>query len=604
MALHNGPYYTPSSQSVDDLGSNAVHESQGSLYPDLGHQTAPDAQMYALADDALQAHQNNATRQLAGLIQAATAAAGQDVGQAPDITGQPRRSARRSQGMGYDQRSLGAEQDEQIQTHNTSLPPADNNRKRKRAVSGLEEVVDDGNSLPDDHQPLGASPAPISQAASTLFRRSSTTTNKKSTRPPMNKLFTSLELSPEGFLQLQSAAKNYMLHDAFPERRNTVGQRGKTDSELVKLRLWNCVKDFLENEGNGGRFFGPQVPGDEGRVRTMFWPSHKNNIITAVTPLLRRMVTNERQRQYAVETRKPGVTNEARSEKKSKLNSGEPSPSRKDEYGLLPDMPLGNMEPGFHRLFSEINGANLAEYGAWRRPQVDELLSRIQDTYPDTGLSPPEIYGLIATIDYHIRIGHTDNILGGYQCNAECENALINQILEIGHLDKMEWAGAGNVSSSRERLQGMLRDIVNSTSNALSDQLLGDGNLTLPAAENAHPNAALESVVECTEMLSRLDELDHGIPSQPLTLHLNILKQGKRFLPRVKVPADQYADFAKAQQKIETYYGDAGVSSARIMALLPDGLVEIKDDAGWKNALERVEALDWMDGELKVLVIL
>lgn len=450
MALHNGPYYIASSQPVDDLGCNAVHGSQGSLYPDLGHQAAPDAQMYALADDALQAHQNNATRQLAGLIQAATAAAGQDGRHAPDLTGQPRRSARRSQGMGYDQRGLGAEQDEQIQAHGTQSPQTEHNRKRKRAVSGLEEADGEGKPLLDDHQPLGASPAPISQAASALFRRPSST-SKKSTRPPMSKLFTSLELSPEAFLQLQSAAKNYMLNDAFPERRDTVGQRGKTDSELVKLRLWNCVKDFLENEGNGDLFFGPQVAGDEGRVRTMFWPSHKNNIVTVVTPLLRRVVTNERQRLYAVETRKPGATAETRSEKKSKLNNGQSSPSRRDDYELFPNMQLGNMEPGFHRLFGEINGANLTEYDAWRRPQIDDLLKRIQDTYPDTGLSPSEIYGLIATIDYHLRIHHTDNILGGYQCNADCEAALINQILEIGHLDKMEWAGAGDVSSSRER---------------------------------------------------------------------------------------------------------------------------------------------------------
>ena len=448
MALHNGPYYTASSQSVDGLGSNAVHDSHGSLYPDLGHQTIPDAQMYALADDAVQAHQNNATRQLAGLIQAATAAAGQDGRHAPDITVPIRRSTRRSQVMGYDQRALGAEQDEQVQMQNTGSPYAGNNRKRKRAVSGLEKADGEGNSLLDDHQLLEPSAVPISQAASALFRRPSSA-NKKSTRPPMSKLFTSLELSPEAFLQLQSAAKNYMLNDAFPERRDTVGQRGKTDSELVKLRLWNCVKDFLENEGNGDLFFGPQVQGDEGRARTMFWPSHKNNIITALTPLLRRIITNERQRQYAVETRKPGATTEARSEKKSRLNDGETlsigqsSPSRKDQYGLLPDMQHGSMEPGFHRLFSEVNGANLTEYDAWRRPQVDNLRRRIQDTYRDNRLSPSEIYGLIAIIDYHLRINHTDNILGGYQCNVECEAAIINQILTDGHLYGAEWSRAG-----------------------------------------------------------------------------------------------------------------------------------------------------------------
>jgi len=148
----------------------------------------------------------------------------------------------------------------------------------------------------------------------------------------------------------------------------------------------------------------------------------------------------------------------------------------------------------------------------------------------------------------------------------------------------------------------MLRDIFDSTSNALSDQLLMDGNLALPAPETATSDPALGSTVENTGMLSRLDDVDTGTASHPLTLHLNILNRGKRLLPRVKVPADQYSDLAKTLQKVENYCGNAGVASARVMVLLPDGLVEIKDDAGWKAALERVEALEWMDAELKVLV--
>lgn len=447
MALPTGPYYATSSRPVEDMGPNSVHDSHGSLYPDLAQQTATDAQMYSLADNALQAHQNNSTSQFAGLIQAATAAACQDDGHTPDITGQPRRSTRRSQGMSYGLQSLEAEQNEQAQPHSTPLPQAHNDRKPKRAISGLEEEGDEGNPLLDDHQPTEVPSAPISQSASTLFRRPSST-NKKYTRPPMSKLFTSLELSPEGFLQLQSAAKNYMLNDAHPERRDTVGQRGKGDSELVKLRLWNCVKDFLENEGNGDRFFGPNVPGDEGKLRTMFWPSHKNNIITALTPLLRRMVTNERQRQYAVEARKPGATSDARSEKKSRLNIGQPTSGR-DECGPSPNTPISGLELSLQHLFNELNGANLVEYNAWRGPQVDDLMKRILDTYPDIGLSSPEVVVLIAAIDYHLRITHSGNILGGYQCNTECETGLIQQVLETGYLDKLDWSN--NIQARRER---------------------------------------------------------------------------------------------------------------------------------------------------------
>lgn len=119
----------------------------------------------------------------------------------------------------------------------------------------------------------------------------------------MSKLYTSLELSPENFLHLQAAAKSYMLDPEHPERGDCVGQRGKGDSELVKMKLWNCAARFLD-EGNGQSHFAEDVLGDEGAKRTMFWPGDRSRIIGAVIPLLRRMVTNERQRQYAVESRK------------------------------------------------------------------------------------------------------------------------------------------------------------------------------------------------------------------------------------------------------------------------------------------------------------
>lgn len=120
----------------------------------------------------------------------------------------------------------------------------------------------------------------------------------------MSKLYTSLELSPENFLHLQATAKSYMLDSEHPERRDCVGQRGRGDSELVKMRLWNCVARFLDEDRHGQSYFGEDIPGNEGAKRTMSWPRDRSKIIGAVIPLLRRMVTNERQRQYAVETRK------------------------------------------------------------------------------------------------------------------------------------------------------------------------------------------------------------------------------------------------------------------------------------------------------------
>jgi hypothetical protein len=178
-------------------------------------------------------------------------------------------------------------------------------------------VPPSGESLLNDARAAGV------HSAAALFRRSSEKTSRKYTRPPMSKLFISLQLTPENFLHLQAQAKLYMLDSAHPERQNCVGNRGKGDTDMVKLRLFNCVREFLNN-GLGEHFFGEhaEAPGEMesldaaralGEERTgsaegrLIWPRDGNKIISLVTPLMRRMVTNERQRVYAIETRKGGA---------------------------------------------------------------------------------------------------------------------------------------------------------------------------------------------------------------------------------------------------------------------------------------------------------
>jgi hypothetical protein len=90
----------------------------------------------------------------------------------------------------------------------------------------------------------------------------------------MSKLFTSLELSPEMFLHLQAAAKAYMLDPSHPERRNCVGNRGRGDTDMVKLKLFGCVNAFLHEEGWGERCFGATAEGAE--HRKLRWPDMKN----------------------------------------------------------------------------------------------------------------------------------------------------------------------------------------------------------------------------------------------------------------------------------------------------------------------------------------
>ncbi|KAL5415251.1 hypothetical protein PMIN06_006934 [Paraphaeosphaeria minitans] len=191
------------------------------------------------------------------------------------------------------------------------------------ARGSQEPQVDPGLGTPADSTRPCAPTSPGIHSAAALFRRPSERNARKHTRLPMSKLFMSLQLSPESFLHLQSEAKSYMLSPAHPERQSCVGNRGKGDTDMVKLRLFYCVREFLAG-GAGELYFGEstaskrQLEGDpreaaralgEDQVHAdndLVWPKDGNKLVGLVTPLLRRMVTNERQRVYAIETRKGG----------------------------------------------------------------------------------------------------------------------------------------------------------------------------------------------------------------------------------------------------------------------------------------------------------
>ncbi|RMZ85043.1 hypothetical protein DV738_g3, partial [Chaetothyriales sp. CBS 135597] len=178
--------------------------------------------------------------------------------------------------------------------------------KRKRASDLTTDIpIDSALLVPADQ----GQEAQLHNSAAVLFREPSAK-SKKYSRPPLGKVFSSLELAPELFLRLQNAAKDFMLDPNHPERRDVVGHRRHTGgTDVAKLKLWNCVEEFLRDAGNGDRFFAPgvghNIPGAP--ERTMFWPEHAQQITKACMPLLRKMVTNERQRLYASETRRSGV---------------------------------------------------------------------------------------------------------------------------------------------------------------------------------------------------------------------------------------------------------------------------------------------------------
>ncbi|KIW65640.1 hypothetical protein PV04_07882 [Phialophora macrospora] len=181
--------------------------------------------------------------------------------------------------------------------------------KRKRDESFIEQ----GHALNGDGFDAPAeSNTQLQSAAAVLFREPSST-NKKHSRPPLGKVFSSLELAPENFLRLQSAAKAFMLDEAHPERRDVVGHKKNSGgTDLAKLNLWNCVDEFLSVHGYGEKYFAPGAGSNipNAPPRTLFWPQDSQFIIKLMMPLMRKMVTNERQRIYAAASRKQGSAKE------------------------------------------------------------------------------------------------------------------------------------------------------------------------------------------------------------------------------------------------------------------------------------------------------
>ncbi|KAH0559702.1 hypothetical protein GP486_003787 [Trichoglossum hirsutum] len=296
--------------SNNDITLNTAREITGTLPSDVENHAA----------------QND---QLAGLLEAVTTVAGQEAAQLqvadkPDMistTSRPRRTTRSARvstssqdfqlnggdaemnGKQKRRASAKAAQDDDVQQDLLELidgdtPPFINQRWKRTTIDESRDEMSDHDGdvdaeannnnntleireLPTQVVMSDARAAGVHSAAA-LFRRPSAS-SKKYTRPPMSKLFSSLELSPENFLRLQAAAKGFMLDKNYPERQNCVGSRGKGDTDMVKLRLYNCVKEFLEKEGNGEKFFGKNVIPEGNRKRRFVWPVQKNKYISPLS---------------------------------------------------------------------------------------------------------------------------------------------------------------------------------------------------------------------------------------------------------------------------------------------------------------------------------
>ncbi|KAI5303531.1 hypothetical protein KEM56_007447, partial [Ascosphaera pollenicola] len=435
-------------------------------------------------------------------------------------------------------------------------------------------------------------------SAAALFRKPS---NKKHTRPPMANMYTSLELSPENFLHLQAAAKSYMLDQDHPERRDCVGQRGKGDNEIVKLRLYNCVREFLGPMGNGEKYFGEHVVDPEVEHRSLYWPRDEQRIIALMMPLLRRMVTNERQRQYAIESRKSGAEKK-RKEKLRQEGQSQPSSfsSPNPTHVSQQSPPRTNaIEPELLDLLSEGSPSDWSSisqvYDAYNNDNQLDNLAVI------SGLPKTDWWGLVAVIESHYHFVHQYD---PNQCFPECEQYLIDRIVSSATFSNVEWKG---VELKKHIITSLVRDVLQ----VMRATLLHGQGLQQDVAQLATGQGS-EVAAHAAE--PKGSQLHPGLAGVVVQINLVSKRDNKRLCPPISVSQPDLSRLEALLEKARTQLDalpqgsvpEQFEPSARltfpVKVWMPDGLLSVHDEEEWQIALMTLLDTEWMDKQIKVLV--
>ncbi len=480
-------------------------------------------------------------------------------------------------------------------------------RKRKRgpdsiAVEGhLAEEQAAGQPTPQ-RSSLNRTPTGVHSAAA-LFRVPSTS-SKKYTRPPLSKLFSSLQLSPEEFLHLQSAAKAYMLHDGHPERRDCVGQRGKTDSDMVKLKLWNCVQQFLDREGNGERFFGVnahKADGEDG-AGMMSWPGDAQQIIKTCVPLLRRVVTNERQRKYAVESRKGGGDSKREDQGQNEPRSGHQTTRASIYETDNPDTFTSEKLDIFGDGLIP-NGKEGAEW--YNLYNSDAVLDKI---FIKSGFPGVLFLPLVTNIDGHCRLYHGDTRVF---CSDSCRSRLVEKLLELP-IYRQNTPARDPWETVREVFNVVLTHLVliRYGNNRTTEGTSTSGLMDTPSARRTSNANRSNARKKASPLTARGVTPTNGqTPNSSPQLLIHIVHQDMCILPPFGIASNKCPNLEDLRTQVREHYSLEILQEKRVKPLseatlkvwLPDGLVRVEDDGQWMVALLSADTVEWMGGQIRVL---
>ena len=518
-------------------------------------------------------------------------------------------------------------------------PAGPSTRKRKREAEVAQEDRAATDAVQSSSYDAADMPRPSATAtsAAAIFRQPSTT-GKKFTRPPIGKLYSSLELSPESFIHLQTAAKEYMLDENHPERLDTIGHRGRGDTDLVRLKLWNIVKEFLDDLGNGQRFFGDHVPNVNGQApRTMIWPQDAEQIIKACVPVLRRMVTNERQRQYATLARK---TNDDKMghEFGKEHRVASPAPSK------------ATIPPRLHK--ADVLGLEIADLlddacvpGGYEAADWYSEHARHASLHNGLSSSALDERGyriLVANIDGHYRLFHDGDIS---QCKQDCEAQAVERLLAWDRLYNPD--ATSDLHEQQRQMYQLLQQLFGLVKADLqrkppeldSGALLQSDNAADDPGERNDADGQYDFARQRTRLARHADPQPafkrmEKMSSEALELHVNLVctdssatstptfNATKRLANPFSLPAVSVPNLQALQSEVQKHFGttlrplsstDAGGASPlgkvkrvdpelSVKVWLPDGLVRVRDDGEWMVALLSAELVEWMDKQVKILV--
>ena len=145
------------------------------------------------------------------------------------------------------------------------------------------------------------------------------------------------------------------------------------------------------------------------------------------------MVTNERQRQYAIETRKGGGLN------KRKLSETE-TPTRNGSRGPSEVGSSVEMDEALFQHFNNPSDGVFVNGGADEEPRPG-----IADLGLISGLSQADWNVLVATVQEHFHYGHPGQT-GDKSCGSQCINQFFHDVFvkEMGYLEKSGWSRTGS----------------------------------------------------------------------------------------------------------------------------------------------------------------